>query len=118
MKIEKEVFKKYIVDYKKLEEYGFIRSKNLYSFKCNILDNSFEVNVIIDNECNINGKVIDLLMNEEYTNIYSQMDGLFVNKVRTEYKSVLLDIRNNCFIPRLFISNQANRITKYIKDNR
>ena len=42
------------------------------------------------------------------------MTGEFVNKVREAYKSILKDIRNNCYDTKYFISNQANRITSYI----
>ena len=82
--------------------------------KKNLLDNEFKTIITIDDKGNIYGKVIDLETNEEYTNIRTEMTGEFVNKVREAYKSILKDIRNNCYDTKYFISNQANRITSYI----
>ncbi len=116
MNIENEVFKRTIVDFKKLVKYGFKEEKNNYIFEKQFLNNDFKAIITVDDKGVVSGKVIDLQVDEEYTNIRTEMTGEFVNKVRDEYRNILIDIKNNCFDKKYFISDQANRLTKYIKD--
>ena len=116
MNIEKEVFKKTNVNYKQLEKYGFKKEKNTYTYEKIFLNNDFKAIINIDNKGLVSGKVIDLQVDEEYTNIRTEMTGEFVNKVREAYRNILIDIRKQCFEINYFISKQANRINKYIKE--
>ena len=79
-------------------------------------NNEFKAIVNINDEGLVSGKVIDLQVNEEYTNIRTEMTGEFVNNVRESYKKILLDIKKHCFETNYFITEQANRINKYIKE--
>lgn len=116
MNIENEIFKKSSVNIKRLINYGFRKEKDIYIIEKSFLDNSFKAIITISNNGIVEGKVIDLHINEEYTNFRTDMTGEFVNKVREEYKKVLIDIRDNCFENNCFIYNQANRINKYIRE--
>ena len=116
MNIENEFFKRTNVNFKELEKYGFKKNKDNYVFEKQFLNNDFKAIITIDNSGIISGKVIDLQVDEEYTNIRTEMTGEFVNEVRESYKNILLDIRNHCFESNYFISDQANRINKYIKE--
>lgn len=110
MSIEEEIFLKYKVDYKKLEEYGFEKSNNTYKYITNILNNKFRVEIIISDT--IIGHIYDINLDEEYTNYrIKDMIGEYVSNIREEYKSILYNIRNQCFNKEYFISEQANRIT-------
>ena len=115
MDIENEVFKGTVVDYKKVEEYGFKKENNVYIFEKNFFNNNFKAIITIDKGV-VSGKVIDLQFLEEYTNIRIKMAGKFVDKVRDTYKEILIDIKKNCFKTNYFIFNQTNRIDKYIKE--
>ena len=90
--------------------------KNSYIYEKYFLDNEFKAIIIVDNNGTVTGKVYDLQLNEEYTNIRTKMTGEFVSKVKDEYKNILIDIKNNCYEDNLFINEQANEITRYIKD--
>ena len=114
MNIEEDIFKRTHVDYDKLIAYGFRKENNYYVYEKIFLDNKFKAIIIIDNKEKIIGKVIDLKIDEEYTNIRTNMIGDFVSSVRSAYEDILKDIRDNCFIKDYFSSKQANRITKYI----
>lgn len=114
MNIEKEIFEKSNVDFKKIEKYGFIKEKEKYIYYKNFMNESFKAEITIDKKGQVYGKVYDLQTCEEYTNIKTINTGAFVNLVREEYKNILKDIRRNCFNNEFFISKQANRITKYI----
>ena len=116
LSIEKELFKRSEVIFAKLEKYGFIKKNNYYLYEKSFLNDDFKVIITIDTKGIVNGKVIDLQTNEEYININTDMSGNFVNEVRNEYKQILNSIKANCFENNYFISKQANRITKYIKE--
>lgn len=116
MNIEKDIFKRTIVNFKQIELYGFKKENNKYIFEKNFLKDDFKAIITIDDKGIISGKVIDLQINEEYTNINTEMTGEFINKVRESYKDILIDIRNKCFENKYFLFDQSNRINKYIKD--
>ena len=116
MNIENEIFKRTNVNFKLLEKYGFKKENNIYVLKKSFLDNAFQAIINIDDKGFVSGKVIDLNINEEYTNIRTEMTGEFVNNVRESYKDILIEIRKHCFETDYFISSQANRINKYIKE--
>ena len=97
MSIEKELFKRSEVIFDKLEKYGFIKKNNYYLYEKNFLNDDFKAIITIDTKGIVNGKVIDLQTNEEYTNINTDMSGNFVNEVRNEYKQILNSIKANCF---------------------
>lgn len=114
--METEIFKGTMVDFKKLEKYGFVRDKNIYIYSKIFMD-SFKAHIHIDQKGIVSGTIFDLSAEEEYTNFrLVEPVGSFVNKVREEYKNILLDIRKNCFEKLYFTTNQANRITQSIID--
>ena len=114
MKIEENLFKRYIVDFSKLEKFGFIKEKDYYIYSKNFMNNEFKTIIKIDNNGFIKGYVIDLNTNLEYFNIRLEKYGSWTGEVIDNYKMILVDIRDNCFSERYFISDQANRIGNYI----
>ena len=116
MNLENEVFKRTIVNFKKLEKYGFQKINDKYVIEKQFLNDDFKAIITINNKGIVSGKIIDLQVDEEYTNIRTEMSGEFVNKVRDSYREILIDIRNNCYEMNYFIFEQSNRINKYIKE--
>ena len=118
MSIESEVFKKYTPNNKKLIKYGFKKCNNGYKFsKMFMNDTTFRADIVIDDKEHVIGKVIEVELDEEYTNFRIEGNiGEFVGSVREEYKSILQDIANNCFEKEYFIYEQTNRITKLINE--
>ena len=116
MKIEKDIFKRSIVITNKLKRYGFNKFKDYYVIEKTFLNNEFKAIIEVDKNGIVNGKIIDLEMDEEYLIFRTEANGEFVNRVRNEYINILRDIKNNCFEERYFVFNQSNRITKLIKD--
>lgn len=111
--LEDDIFKRSIPDYKKLEEYGFIKKNNSYFYEQILIDN-FKIIITISDT--INCKVYDLDSNDEYTNYRTSSNGEFAGTIRDNVEKVLIEIRDKCFNRQDFISNQANRISKLIKD--
>lgn len=115
MSIEEEIFKKAIPDFKKLELYGFKKSKESYIYSKLILKDSFKLYVEIDNNQSVKCKVIDPTFNDEYTNYKNKnISSEFVNTVRKEIEEILEDIKLKCFKINYFESSQANKIANLI----
>lgn len=115
MKIEEEIFKTYILNEKKLIKYGFTKEKDVYKYSKKFMDDTFGVNITINKDCKVEGKVYDLDAESEYTSFrIKNITGSFALNVKEEYQNILKDIRNNCFDKKYFIYNQSNRITKLI----
>ena len=115
MNIENDIFKRFSVNYNKLEDYGFKTEKNTYVIEKYFLNNDFKAIVTISSKGIVTGKVIENELDEEYTLLRTKISGEFVGKVREAYKEILIDIRNNCFEANFFIFDQTNRISNYIK---
>ena len=112
--MEQDIFKKSIFDNNKLIKYGFIKKNNIYTYTTNILNNKFRIEITI-NKNKLTSKIYDIEMNDEYLNInVISNQGTFINKIRTSYQEVLIDIKNRCCINNLFLYSQTNRITEYI----
>lgn len=110
--IEKAYFSRYTVVIDKLLAYGFIEEGKSYIYKKKINNGEFEVIITYDGK--VDGKIIDLSLEEEYTNFRRIDAGSFSNKIKSEYETILIDIRTFCFIERYFIAGQANRINDYL----
>ena len=116
MTIEEEIFKKTKVDLNKILKYGFKKEKSLYKYSKNIMNDSFRIDIEIDNG-KVKGKVFDLSFGDEYTNFRIEDNiGSFVGQVRDEFNNLLKDIKNNCFTKEAFIYDQSNRIAKAINE--
>ena len=81
------------------------------------MNEGFRADIFIDNTEKVQGKVIELDLNEEYTNFRMEnIVGEFVNTVKNEYIKILQDIANNCFEKQYFAFEQTNRITNVINE--
>ena len=117
MTIEKELFRKTKIDFDKIFEYGFTKDQSLYKYSKNIMNNAFRVDIEINEDGIVKGKIFDLSFDEEYTNFRVDGNiGSFANQVKEEFKNILRDIRNKCFTKEDFIYEQSNRIAKAIKE--
>lgn len=117
MNIEKEIFKRNKIDQSKLIDYGFQKNGKTYEYSKNILNNTFRIDITVDEDNTIFGKIFEYATGEEYTNFrVSNMTGNFVSSIKNEFENLLTDIKEHCteFIP--FIFSQSNRITALIKD--
>ncbi len=117
MTIEDELFRKTKIDFNKISEYGFKKDKSLYRYSRNIMNDTFRVDIEINDNGVVKGRIYDLAFGDEYTNFRIEDSiGSFVGQVREEFKNLLKDIRSNCFNREDFIYDQSNRITKAIKE--
>ena len=115
MKIEQELFASYQVIKENLLGYGFDFFDDVYTYTKDFHNDEFKALIVIDEHGILTGKVIEKEFDEEFLQLRNEVyQGGFVGGIREEYKEILLDIRDKCFKKEIFISNQANRLTKLI----
>ena len=112
--IEEDIFKKSTIDFTKLEPFGFIKNNNEYQYTKNIFNNKYQIIITISLKGKIKGHIYDLIFNDEYTNYLLLNPDSFALKIKNEYIKTLEDIKNNCFITKLFSYKQTNRIVNFI----
>lgn len=116
MKIEDNIFQRYTPNFIKITEYGFTKNKTSYFFEKIFHDGEFKAVIKVSKDGKITGKVIEIENNDEFLPLKTEaQQGAFVGEIREEYKQILTDIRENCFLHNDFISSQANRINSAIK---
>ena len=115
MNLEFEVFKRGKIDFKKLLNYGFVKENNIYCYSKEFMKN-FRADIVVNNQGSVSGKVIDIRMNEEYTNFRIEDLTGFAHQVREEYILILEDICKHVLITQDFIYEQSNRIAHLIQD--
>ncbi|MCM1010247.1 MAG: MmcQ/YjbR family DNA-binding protein [Fusobacterium sp.] len=115
MSIEEKIFKKYSVDFDKLEKYGFTKEDSDFKIEKLFKDDLFKAVIVVDSAGKVSGTVYDLENDDEFLPLRVENNqGAFVAEVRTAYEELLEDIRNNCFSENFYIYPQSNRITKLL----
>ena len=115
MKLIDELFKKYTFNEEALINYGFSFNNGIYSYNKLLNNNSFELQLLINNKI-LTGKLIDLVFNDEYKNINLDIQGNFISSLKSECELILKDIRDHCYKKNDFIYPQSNRLSIRIKD--
>ena len=117
MTIEQEIFQSYKVDIDTLEEYGFTNYNGFYTFSISFHNDEFEARITIDEKGILSSKVIEKAFEEEFSQLrIESFRGGYIGEIREEYKAILIDIRDHCYRKEVFVSNQANRVTKLIEE--
>ena len=89
----------------------------MYKFSKKFMDNTFSADIVVFTNGEVHGKVIEIVYDEEYTNFRIEGEiGKFAGKVKSNYVSILEDIKEKCFDSKYFVFDQTNRITNYIFD--
>ena len=117
MNIEQEIFASYRLEKDKFFDYGFEDLDGVFAYHKDFLNGEFKAQIVVDENGTVNGKVIEKAFDEEFTQLrIESYRGGFIGSVRESYKEILIDIRDKCFKKVMFVSNQANRLTKLIKE--
>lgn len=111
------IFKKRVIVFNRLLQYGFVQDGEKYVYKTNIFDNQMALTIKVDREGNINTDVVELETGEPYTLfLVEDAVGSFVGGVREEYQRVLTDIADKCCNKQVFKSRYAQLVIKYIQE--
>ncbi|MDE6471707.1 MAG: MmcQ/YjbR family DNA-binding protein [Clostridia bacterium] len=115
-KIVERIFKHYKPNFIKLQEYGFTKVNDMYSYNVEIMDRQFSMNIQIKSS-DIFTEIIDLATNEPYTLFLAEdACGSFIGAVKTAYEKILSDIAEKCFEKSVFKSAYAQQLIRYVTD--
>lgn len=100
----------------RLLPFGFIAGEGGYAYSAAIVDGQFDMIVRISPEGELSAGVYDADTGDEYTlHLSSQAVGAFVGRVRAEYDEVLQKIADGCFETKVFKTELAGKIIRYIR---
>ena len=113
MTIEEEIFARSIPDFAKLVKFGFVKNGSKYSFSGKFLNGDFMADVVVTSGGDVTASVFDVQAGERYLPLRAKSrQSAFVNEVRESYRAFLREIKNACFVPQPFLTDQANRIAR------
>lgn len=105
------------VIFEKLIPYGFVKKERTYEYSTPILDGEFRMYVLISEEGQIETKVIDVSLGEEFVlHLIPGTGGSFIGRVKQEYEDVLTSIKENCTEKEVFKSEEAKKIISYVRE--
>jgi len=113
---DKIIFKNLKIDFKKLQQLGFVKENDYYIYETKIMDNQFSLIIKIDKNNIVRSDVVDLSENEKLTLYYiAGSKGKFIGRIREEYDNIIEKIKITCCSKYIFKSQYANLIIEYIK---
>lgn len=100
----------------RLLPFGFVAGEGGYAYSAAIVDGQFDMIVRISPEGELSAGVYDADTGDEYTlHLSSQAVGAFVGRVRAEYDEVLQKIADGCFETKVFKTELAGKIIRYVR---
>lgn len=112
MRIEEELFSRHKLIPDKLIAYGFTSEGDRLIYARELPDDGMKI--IVEYDGAINGRIIDLSLNEEYMAFRVEGATGYSAQIRQKYIELLTDIREHCCKKQYFQSPQAQRISGYI----
>ena len=112
MRIEEEVFARHRIIPGRLIDYGFKTENDRLTYSRELHDDGMKI--IVEYDGAINGRIIDLSLNEEYTAFRVEGATGYSAQIREKYIELLTDIRDHCGKDQYFKMPQAQRIGDYI----
>ena len=111
-----EIFKYMQCDFAALRAFGFSHSANCYKYQEDILEGKFKLLVRISKKGEVDAKIIDTDIDEEYTlHLVEGAQGLLVSSVRKACCDSLKRLAASCFKRSVFKSESARKLILHIK---
>lgn len=112
------LFKNKTPDFKKITSFSFKKEKNDYVYRAEILGGQFTLDVCVSPDGNVKTTVTDTDSEGEYIlHQIPESTGSFVESVRRDYMKVLREIAGQCFERKVFKSEYAANIIRYVREN-
>lgn len=112
MSVEEELFAKRQCKFNELVAYGFSQNGDGYCLEVPLKNANFLAKIRVSSVGAVSGKVYDLDTGDEYLLLRVDSDnGSFSAAVKAEYRAILRDIADKCFVKA-----QADRIRDEIKN--
>ena len=112
MGIEEDIFARHRIVSEKLIAYGFTDENGRLTYARALPDDGMKI--IVEYNGTINGRIIDLSLNDEYTAFRVEGATGYSAQIRQKYIELLTDIRDHCCKDQYFKTPQAQRISDYI----
>ena len=112
MGIEEEIFARHRIVQEKLIAYGFTDENGRLTYAKALPDDGMKI--IVEYNGTINGRIIDLSLNDEYTAFRVEGAMGYSAQIRQKYIELLTDIRDHCCKDQYFKTPQAQRVSDYI----
>lgn len=110
-----ELFRRKTFDIQKAVMFGFVQNYSNYIYETDILDGSFLLQIIITPDGNIDTKLTEKAIDEEYTLYKTNAVGSFVGEVRKAIEAILIQVVDKCYNTEIFKSAQAKEIICYVR---
>lgn len=116
MEIEKSVFarKRWLKD--AMLAYGFKQDGHAFLLEKDFLHGDFKALLSVTDQGEVSGRVVDGMTGEEYDQLRRETGGAYVHMVKSAYEALLKEIAEACCTDVLFASDQANRLTGWIRE--
>ena len=115
MSIEEKIFRRAVIDFDKLKDYGFEKYDTAWTYTKMFENGDFKAIINIDDKGKVSGNVYDTNSEEIYFPLrIESMEAGFAGKVRAEYGDILRDIKDKCSQGNYFVCPQSNRLAKQI----
>lgn len=115
MTLEEKIFKRAVINFSSLSEYGFIKQGKVFCLDRLFMNDAFRAHIKIDEAGNVFGDVYDVDTQDIYFPLrVDDMAAGFAGDVRKEYEKILNDIKQRCCVLNYFSGSQTNRISEKI----
>ena len=111
-----ELFRRKTVDIQKAILFGFVQSNSNYIYETDILDGSFLLQIVITPDGNIDTKLTEKAIGDEYVLYKTNATGSFVGEVRNAIEAILKQVADQCYNTEIFKSAQAKDIICYVRE--
>ncbi len=111
---EKNFFTHKRIVWERLEPYGFTKTENGYLYSTKLSLESFQLQVLIDNNGNLQTELYDVASGSEYIlHKVNNSQGEFIGSIKAAYEKELTSIAQNCFQPDYFQTPTAQALLAY-----
>lgn len=111
-----ELFRRRTIDIQKAILFGFVQSNSNYIYETDILDGSFLLQIVITPDGNIDTKLTEKAIGDEYVLYKTNATGSFVGEVRKAIEAILKQVADQCYNTEIFKSAQAKEIICYVRE--
>ena len=116
MKIIEQFFEGFKCEKDKLLPFGFTEKEGVFTLVKDFLDGDFRMEITVDGQGEISGKVIENDTAEEYFPLdVEDFSGGFVEKIKEQLRALLSLIKEACFTQIIPVGKQAEEIKKLIE---
>ncbi len=114
--MNKIIFKNLKYNSKKLCQFGFVKKNDKFILNKKILNNEFNLEIVVFSDNTLSTKLSELSSGEIYTlHLAPSSSGEFVGAIKEQYQKILDEIKEKCFDNDVFQFAQTKKIIDFVK---